>query len=446
MAVRRIIVVIIICACFWIGCGDIGAGDRQGDDMTGGTTTLILGTAYVNSSLRKQVDNFNRQNTGFFIEIKEYGGELIEGSSAVDLMQMEISAGKGPDIIDFGYQYSPGVVSKGITEDLYAYMEADVSFDEEDYFTNIVDTYAVGGKLYALSPDFSIKTVAGTKEQLGDAGQWNMKDLMAFYQENTEGGMLFPGDSQKEVFGFLCLGSMGNFVNWAEGTCSFDSELFRELLAFSGQFPERRVYGEDYSVLQQFLTGKALLYPVSISDVYDCTKVRLVFGGSQVSYIGYPMDGKDGNTVVPGRFILGINKNSDNKEAAWGFIKSFLEEEYQSSIEGSLPLLRSEVLSRQEEAKRVEYEDSPSGGRVETVKASVIFEGEEPIDITCIEEQDAVCLLDVIGRVETTYAADAELYSIILEEIIYYFENDSDIDAVVDIIQNRASIYVSEQH
>ena len=36
------------------------------------------------------------------------------------------------------------------------------------------------------------------------------------------------------------------------------------------------------------------------------------------------------------------------------------------------------------------------------------------------------------------------LYNILLEEVDYLFHNDRDVDDVADIIQNRASVYISE--
>lgn len=36
------------------------------------------------------------------------------------------------------------------------------------------------------------------------------------------------------------------------------------------------------------------------------------------------------------------------------------------------------------------------------------------------------------------------MYNILLEEVDYLFHNDRDVDDVADIIQNRASVYISE--
>lgn len=426
---------------FLTACG------RNEDNVSeDGRIVLTLGTVSANQDLRKQVETYNQNNSEYLIEIKTYGDQAVAGADAVNMIQMEIAAGEGPDIIDFGYLYSPMAVGKGIVEDLSVYMEADEDFHEEDYFMNVIDALSGNEKTYVISPQFSIRSFAGRKEDLGDATSWNMQELMSYFEGNEQDRILFPGDSWKEVFGFLCMGSMGNFVNWTDGTCSFDDGAFKELLLFANQFPDQRIYDEDYSVLQQFQSGKALLYPVSITDVYETAKVRTIFGDAPVNYIGYPMSGSNGNIVRTGKIVLGINKNSSHKEAAWDVIKSFLEEEYQSNIEGGLPLLKKELEIRLNKACEIEYEEDASGRKVEKVKDRIIFEGEEPIDIICIDQQDAATLLEIIDHVDTAYATDLDLYSIILEEVTGYFEDDREIDSVIEIIQNRASIYVSENY
>lgn len=431
------IAVIFIMVMLMAACGD-----RAGKETANTKAVLTLGTVSSSASLKKQVDAFNKNNAHIRIEIKEYEETNIDGNDAIDMIQMEIAAGKGPDIVDFGYQYSPYSVSSGITEDLYAYFKADQEINEEDYFMNIINAFAVNEKLYILPPQFTIQTVAGGREDLGDAVRWNISDMMGAYKKKGAESSLFPGDSQKEVFGFLCMGSMGNFVDLNKGVCSFDNDLFKDLLTFSDSFPEHGIYEEGYSVIEQFLEGKALLYPVSIADVYECAKVRTIFGDAPVNFIGYPLDERNGNIAKPGNIALGINKNSKNKEAAWEFIKSFLREEYQAGIKNGIPLLKSEVEKRLEEAKKIEYDKN----KVEKVKASIVFEGEDPINIACIQEQDANDFLKIIESVETAYAVDAELYSIVLEEASYFFEDNRDLDSVIQIIQSRASIYVSEKY
>ena len=72
------------------------------------------------------------------------------------------------------------------------------------------------------------------------------------------------------------------------------------------------------------------------------------------------------------------------------------------------------------------------------------FDGEDPVGIYEITEEDAETLKAIIGKVEFPQTTDYNLYNIILEEAAYLFNEDRDVEEVADIIQKRANIYVSE--
>lgn len=438
-------ITVIFTACSKGTEGDSAPQSGAAEDSGEERIVLTLGTVTSSAALRKQVDAYNQQNSEYMIEIKEYGSENVLGSDGINTIQMEILSGKGPDLIDFGNLYTQGAVSKGITEDLSLYMEADEEFYEEDYFTNILDAYRVDGKRYVVSPWFTVRTVAGRREDIGDMTGWNMQELMDRYQ-SLHKSILMPGDSRAEVFGFLGMGSMGNFVDWEQGTCSFEGEAFWDLIAFCDLFPEYRVYEENYSALEKFRSGEAFVYPASISDVCDAAKIRLIFGDVPINYIGYPMDGKSGNIIVPGRIVLGINKNSSYKEVAWEFIKSFLLETYQSGIENGIPVLRSEVEQRLAKAKQIEYEQDENGNQVPIVKAESLWEGDDPIEIVCITEQDAEDFMKIITGAKAAYGVDYALNDIVWEEINLYFNEGRDLDSVLDTLQSRASVFMSENY
>ena len=79
------------------------------------------------------------------------------------------------------------------------------------------------------------------------------------------------------------------------------------------------------------------------------------------------------------------------------------------------------------------------------MKEQLIFDGEAPVNIYEISEEDAETLKAVIRKIEFSMAADSNLYSIVLEEADYLFYDGRNIDSVADIIQNRASVYISEK-
>lgn len=421
---------------FLIGCGE---GEKQEE-----TKTLILGTLDAYHGLDKFVDEFNKSHDDIQIEIKIYNEEIIPLDGGVTALQIEIAGGKGPDIINFGKFYRTDMVAGGITEDLYSYMKADDSFKEENYFMNIFDSMAVGGKLYAVSPSFAIKSLAGKTDLLMGKSTWTLQELMEFYDTYPSETILFPGDSRGEVFGRLL--NDEDFINWETGECFFQSEEFNNLLLFANRFPALRSYPEDISYRTMFEENAILLSCVYVDNVYETGLQRGLFSNQDITFIGYPNEDGSGNLVASSRgHTLGINVNSNYKEEAWEFIRSMLGEEYQSTLTKGLPVLRSELNKRLDEAMIVEYEKDSDGKEIEKIKGTMIIDGNPPVTIPAITEKDREELLKLIETAHTMRSAHWSLRDIITEELGYYFEGEKAAEEIMEVIQGRASIYVSEK-
>ena len=103
------------------------------NDTEDEVTTLTLASFGDNSELSEQVELFNQNHTDYKIEIKQYQrSEHIEEDGIAQL-QKEIISGKGPDIINFGMDYSVTDIMGEYTENLYPYitetaMENDVNY------------------------------------------------------------------------------------------------------------------------------------------------------------------------------------------------------------------------------------------------------------------------------------------------------------------------------
>ncbi|MDE6674642.1 MAG: hypothetical protein K2K19_07505, partial [Acetatifactor sp.] len=77
-------------------------------------------------------------------------------------------------------------------------------------------------------------------------------------------------------------------------------------------------------------------------------------------------------------------------------------------------------------------------------KESFIYYGEEPVNIYEISAEDAETLKTIICKIEHNATLDRNLYTIMLEEADYLFNDNRNVDDVADIIQNRARVYISE--
>ncbi|MDR0220690.1 MAG: extracellular solute-binding protein [Lachnospiraceae bacterium] len=401
-------------------------------------TTLTLATFERNRELDNWVSYFNSTHHDIQVEIVNYATESLDPYDAINRLKAEIVSGKGPDLVDFGYYYSPLDASSGILADLYPFMESDPAFDKEDYFYNIIKSFAVGEGLYVMVPYFSIKTFTTVYPGLSGRDSIDVRSLMEIYENRPEGTFLYPGEMKHEVLDRIAHGSMANYVDWESGTCRFDSEGFKALLAFANQFPDTLVWAEDYSVQSVFMEGNAILYPGNIMSVFDITGTKL-FLGEAPTFIGHPMDSGNGNMAQKGFVAVSIGAASKNKEEAWIFVRSFLDADFQDSID-ELPVSRAALERQLAEAMKPEYDEN--GEKI--AKANAGFAGDAPLYIYEISAEDAELLRVLIEKVEFNSATDNHLREIIYEEADYYFKDGRGIDETAKIIQNRARIYISE--
>lgn len=415
------------------GCGkEGGAGEK---------TTLSVGTIREIPEVQKQVEQFNAAHDTIQLEVKVYEKDSVSGMSAEDVAKMEIAAGKGTDILVYDHGYAQSNVSGGIMQDLNIYMDQDEMFRKDDYFTNILEAYKIADKQYVVPVSFRISTYVGKEKLVGEKDNWTVGELSESFNSLGENAVLFPGDLKTVVFAYLGTGSLDNYVNWSTGECSFDGESFIQLLEFSNRFPDTFVYDEDLSLQKEFREDRALIFPVTVSDVYETALVKCLFEEEPVNYIGYPGVEGNGGIIENGSLVMGITTNCKQPEMAWEFIKTFLEEDYQDKSREYLPIHRGALETWLKEAQEKEYKENGE----EKIKDEMLFDGEESLWITAITEEDAGQVLDLIENASTLSTWDEELRNIVYEEAVMYFEGDRTAEETAKIIQNRAKVYVGER-
>lgn len=405
---------------------------------------LVLASFGGDSQLQEQVTLFNQKHTDYQIEIKQYyRSEQIE-EDGIHKLQREIVSGEGPDLINYGASYLTTDIIGAYTENLFSYLQE----EQTDYFTNIWDAFAYQDKLYAMPVDFTLNTYAAGQSMVGDRKSWTIEELTDCYEkeyEEADGSfMLYPGETKKDVFGSLITGSMGSYVDWENRTCDFTSDDFKNILAFANRFPDTLVISEDFSPMQSFADGKTLLLPLTVSSVYDICKPQLLLEEEAV-YIGYPTAEADGTMIVPGNLMLAISTRSKHKEIAWEFIGQFLQEDYQENLTARFPVCRSALEKQLLAAMTEEYTQDAKGDKIPKSKSEILFEGEEPISIYKITNEQKIVLLDMIETASIASAYDSSLHSILLEEAENYFSGDKSLEETAKVIQGRASIYMSEK-
>ena len=127
----------------------------------------------------------------------------------------------------------------------------------------------------------------------------------------------------------------------------------KKIMEFANQFPDTLNITEDFSPIQCYADGKALLYPLVLSSVYDICKADQILG-EDAAYIGYPAEGDDGTVIDAMDLVLAISIGCEHKEIAWDFISQFLSEEYQNNITEGFSVCKTSLEAQLKQGQIIE--------------------------------------------------------------------------------------------
>ena len=414
-------------------------------------TEVVIGSYYASDTLKEQILKFNKENPEYKITIKEYNQNAItleDYESAIVEFNNDIISGNVLDMVDLSsIDNVNSLVSKGALEDLTTYLENDPQINLDDYVSNVLTSYKVDGKLISLVTSFSINTMMGKPKFVGNEAGWTIKDMMALADSVPAGTEILPYATKEMILYSMIMYSVSDFYNTETGECYFNSDNFVNLLEFANRFPMESEYNEDdESEPSKIARDALLLLTTQIWEVEEYQLYNLMFGGD-MTCIGYPTTSGNGNMITSGSELLAICSKSDNKDIAWEFMKTLLQEDYQRNQWMGFPVLESVLQEKYDKAMEVIYYTDENGEKVEEPHTTWGWNGVNfEIYAATKEEIDE---LDALIRSLDTFAVsvyDEQVFEIIQEEATYYFEGAKSAKDVADVIQNRVFMYIQENY
>lgn len=370
--------------------------------------------------------------------------------------------------------------------DLYDFMDKDDTLTRNSFVPNVLnmvdDSY--DGHAYALPTGFdvSLPNVAKTKF-VGDVKKWDFDTYMDFIENESD--ILGKGetDIRPTQYGRTAVANYHHWIDTEKAECHFDSPQFLRYLEYcqAGEpDPEQdEIYTpkdwteeehEQNYIDQQnrYIEDHELLDNVYITSYQSYLyEIKGQFGGEDVTVLG-EVDGKKDTAVLNfSRNCFAIPKCSENKELAWEFIKYRLSDSFYNKFcingsffrdgfpvtNSSFELCRQDAKKPQDNKYDVGYEDYTgylydTGYKDENGNYKYIELG----DIT----DEVIATVDkyIAGAVATSepnlFAGEDgekynEVYDICNEEMERLLHYEITPEECAYMLQNRVSIYLSEQ-
>lgn len=382
-------------------------------------TVLAMSSIQPDESVMEAVAQFNKSSQKYRIELTTYFSSYDDVSdedldNAIEKFNLEIISGNIPDIIDLSNMPIEIYAEKGILEDLYSYINADPDINMEDYFENILDAFSIDGSLPYVTNGVMIATFFADSRITGTEAGWTYDDVLSLLTQYKLDGL------NSKFFLEKAIQSSDSLVDWSVGECYFDSDEFIQLLELAAKVGNKN--GNAFSGETKDKSVSAI-YNITFS-VYDIAQFFDIFEGN-VNAIGLPNDhGTDYQAVLPGAKI-GMSAAGRNKEGAWSFVRTFLEERQQDSSY-FFPIRKASFDKLMKEAM--------NGNSIWSYR----YEGK-------ITQQEVDIAESLLSSAHYSFSNNTTIIDIAGEEAEAYFNGSRTAQEVAANIQTRVQLYINEQ-
>ncbi len=361
-----------------------------------------VGTTYFSEA----VSRFNLTNPEYRVEVKMYPYDNPA------LVLTELASGEFPDVFYIGSSvdresvFKHIMVNDSLFEDLMPYIDNDDTISRESFAPGILESAGRDGHLYGMPVSVGFSNITVPKDLADSMEDWSVDALLQMNSELPDDVSLFYSNTSESILDSIKGFISTEYVDFSEGTCNFEDSDFGKWLQLCKEGAKETA--ESYV----FYSGQgAHNVPRFFREDHN---------NDDYVYMGFP--GADGPRTVlintSGNFS--IPKASENKEAAWEFIKILLSPALQNGTIGSFgyPVMKSAL------------ENNLLNKRYAAVPDTV------EIDAKRSEEAFAQCSSMQRGSI---------VDDIINEEAAKYFADQSSLEDTVKSIQSRAGIYLAEQ-
>lgn len=414
------------------------------------TQVITMASIYGVQGGDTYVSSFNNSQNKYrikFIDYSQYNDDYT-GDGAMQQLQLDIIAGKAPDIIvTSDLNTITSLSSKGAFADLYEFMENDSGINRDTLMPNVLRALeSPDGKLYTISPTFGITTIAA-KKKICDKENWTLDDMIDLYDNApATADHLYDYETKEGIFtGFLNASS--DFVDYEKATCRFDSDDFVNFLEFCNRYveeiemPDKETEPDAhdqyyYDKFMAWSQDRELIRTMSPAGQNGYSYTRYVQARDEITLVGFPSaNGKGGKLTFDTYYA--ISNTCPAKEGSWEFLRSYFTPENQkNSNYGSTPVLKSAFEEQMDSTMHFTDWD---GNPVESIED----DGAEYYPLTQ-EQRDMVA--EYIMNCDTIYGVmDPDIYDICIEEAGTFFSGECSAQQAADMIQSRVSILLSER-
>lgn len=403
-------------------------------------TTIKIAVAGLTEDKRNIISSFNRSQNSIQLYPIEYVDDY-DYDSGIDSLQKDILRGEAPDLFfTTGLDYEV-FVHAGVFENLYKYLDSDPELGRKEIVPSVLASNEIDDKLYAISPGFNVFTMWGGESTTQGKKGVNMEEVISLLKKAGGNINCIYGlqSSDESILRTLTSMELDRFINWDECTCDFKRDEFYKLLELSKKYEGCNITESISSSMQN---RNILMTCGILSSVEDyCIQKQLY--GEKIDIIGYPTD--DGFGAAMSLIdSVAMNSKSNNKSAAWEFIKYYVKNKDEDKW-SFFPTYLNNYEEMLEESMQEDYMVNEDGESERIAKATYKDKDCDTIFVFKAEQADVDAIRDLINSTNKKHEYVTDVQNIIEEEAGAYLGGQKSAEDVSDIIQSRIEVLLQER-
>ena len=452
---------------FYVGCnvGDdikVYSYVYSKDTPTTPDTELNVYSLKDNDFIKQAAVLFQKKYPDVYVNIETgmSGDDSVTDTDALKVLNTEIMAGTGPDVLIMDGVSENTYIEKGMLEDLSGVLK------DDDILSNIKDAYTKeDGSIYTMPVKFGIPMIEGNKDIIAGITDLTTEADAAESQKDSYGKLKFFSDFAMSP-SYLIQGTIDyNTPVWMNEDGTLKEDALKEYLEQVNRIwqTQKNAIEETkkaYQMGDDWANSDRSGYTNIAGSITDLlAKVNTVSAGGLLSPEGLVsmdsakkvdqdldyrlLNGQSENCFYP-RSIVGISAKASEKEAAEKFVEFLFEEESQRASNDEGLAVNSKVYEDMDYWKM----GKSSGDTIGSIGASYDTGDGNTTQIVMdeiIPEDEAIQNIIDLGKTLTVPAKSNQIIrNAVAESGEKYLNGETSLDDAVKAIMQEVNLYLSE--
>ncbi len=414
---------------------------------------ITIYSLYENTSIRQYSARYQNDNPHIVIN---YEVGITEGSGqtendAIKTLNTELMSNNGPDILILDNLSSQDLIEKGMLEDITDV----INNKKESLFENILDSYFIDDKIYALPLRVKIPVVFGEENKINEFSKLNN----SLINNENSSSRIFGAYGPRDILNLMYNINSDKLANgkninineiklflenmkllYENERNNIDEDEYNNYLEHMAQMS-----GDDIKEMSEGVYSEKDINPIEIlRPEYSSLQIGYISSFDNIAEIYTVMQEEEkltyntyeGNNRFLAKDIVGIALRSDKKEISKDFIAYLIDEKMQKINNGTgITINKNALLS----IYNSNVENNNLGGRG--------ISGEDyyiELDIKWPSEDEYNKFFNIVNSLTSPININSYISEVVIDAGEEYLMDEISLDETLDKINSKLDIYLVE--